>query len=209
MIDDYPVHFEVDYPQELDRLTTFFRLFMIIPIAFVLGTVAGAAASSQIDDGTVTSTATAGGLVVAGPLLMIVFRQKYPRWWFNWNLELARFSSRVGAYLFLLTDRYPSTDEQQGVRLEIAYPDVPRELNRWLPLIKWLLAFPHVVVLCFLWLLTIPVVVLAWFAILVSGRYPRPLFDFVTGVFRWSWRVVAYSCILTTDRYPPFSLAGS
>ncbi len=207
MSDDYPVRFEVDYPQELDRLTTFFRLFMILPIAFVLGTVAGAAASSQIDDGTVTSTATAGGLVVAGPLLMIVFRQKYPRWWFNWNLELARFSSRVGAYLFLLTDRYPSTDEEQGVRLEIAYPDVPRELNRWLPLVKWLLAFPHAVVLCFLWLVTIPVAVIAWFAIVVSGRYPRPLFNFVTGVFRWSWRVVAYSCILTTDRYPPFSLA--
>ncbi len=206
MSDAYPVRFQVDYPQELDRVTTFFRLLLAVPIAIVLGTVAGGV-SSQVDDGTVARTATAGGLLVAGPLLMIVFRQKYPRWWFNWNLELARFVSRVDAYLFLLTDRYPSTDEEQAVHLDVDYPDVKQDLNRWLPLIKWFLAIPHVVLLCFLWLATLVVVVIAWFAILISGKYPRPLFDFVEGVMRWTWRVVAYACILTTDRYPPFSLA--
>ncbi len=202
----YPLRFDVDYPdRELDRITTLFRIFMIIPIAIVLGTIAGTVATSQIDDGTASSAAAGGGLLVGAPLLMILFRQKYPRWWFDWNRELLRFISRVDAYLFLLTDKYPSTDEEQDVHLEIDYPDAKVDLNRWMPLVKWLLAIPHVFILCFLWLAVLFVVIIAWFAILFTGRYPRTLFDFVVGVMRWSWRVVAYACILTTDRYPPFS----
>ena len=148
----------------------------------------------------------AGGLLFAGPLLMILFREKYPRWWFDWNLELTRFSSRVTLYAALLDDRYPSTDEQQALHLDIAYPDVPEDLNRWLPLVKWLLAIPHYIVLFFLGIAAFVSVVIAWFAILFTGRYPRGLFDFVVGVGRWSVRVAAYAFLLTTDRYPPFSL---
>ena len=152
------------------------------------------------------AAAGSGGVLFLAPLLMIVFRQKYPRWWFDWNLEVTRFSSRVGNYLALLDDRYPSTDEQQSLRLDLRYPDVPNDLNRWLPLVKWFLAIPHYIVLFFLVLAAIVCVVIAWFAILFTGRYPRALFDFVVGVERWGLRVAAYSLLLTTDRYPPFSL---
>jgi hypothetical protein len=201
--DDYPVRFDVDYPEKLDQLTTAFRIVMIIPIAIVLLMVSGAAMNSEAGEG---AKSVGGGLLIAGPLLMILFRQKYPRWWFDWNLELLRFTARVESYFFLLTDQYPSTDEGQAVHLDIDYPDVERDLNRWLPLVKWLLAIPHVIVLAFLWLATLVVVFVAWFAILFTGRYPRGLFDFVVGVMRWTWRAVAYALVLTTDRYPPFRL---
>src|SRR4051794_21681216 len=207
---DYPAALDVDYPDRpLNRLTTFFRFLTIIPIAIVLSAVSGA---TQIYSGGNTgSHATvivvgAGGVLVAGPLLMILFRQKYPRWWFDWNLELTRFSTRVSAYAALLDDRYPSTDEQQAVRLDIRYPDVPNELNRWLPLVKGLMAIPHYIVLTFLGFAALLSIVIAWFAILFTGRYPRGLFDFVVGVGRWALRVAAYAFLLTTDRYPPFSL---
>ncbi|MEA2407584.1 MAG: hypothetical protein QOE69_1703, partial [Thermoleophilaceae bacterium] len=146
-------------------------------------------------------------VLVFGPLLMILFRQKYPRWWFDWNLQLSRFMSRVGVYLALMDDRYPSTEEQQAVHLDFDYPDAARDLNRWLPLVKWLLAIPHYIALFFLSLAMIVVVILAWFAILFTGRYPRGMFDFVEGVIRWHNRVVGYAFILVTDRYPPFSLS--
>ncbi len=207
--DGYPATFDVEYPDRpLNRLTTFFRVFTIIPIGIVLGTVSGA---NQIyTGGTGASTRTvaigAGGLLFAGPFLMILFRQKYPRWWFDWNLELARFSSRVTIYAALLDDRYPSTDEQQSVRLDLRYPDVPNDLNRWMPIVKVFAAIPHFIVLFFLGLAAFVSVVIAWFAILFTGRYPRSLFDFVVGVERWGVRVVAYAFLLTTDRYPPFSL---
>lgn len=201
----YPVQLDVDYPDRpLNRLTTFFRVFTIIPIAIVLAMVSG---STQSYSGATTTLAIgAGGLLFGGPLLMILFREKYPRWWFDWNLELLRFSSRVTLYGVLLDDRYPSTDEQQSLHLDIAYPDVPAELNRWLPLVKWFLAIPHYIVLAFLGLAAFVCVVIAWFAILFTGRYPRGLFDFVVGVGRWGTRVTAYAFLLTTDRYPPFSL---
>jgi uncharacterized protein DUF4389 len=205
----YPVQFDVDYPdRDLNRLTTAFRIFMVIPIAIVLGTLEGGGYSwsDNAGDQWHWGAATAG-LLFFGPLLMILFRQKYPRWWFDWNRELLRFENRVGVYLALLDDRYPSTDEQQSVRLELQYPDAERDLNRWLPLVKWLLAIPHYIVLFFLWIAAILTVIFAWFAILFTGRYPRGLFDFVVGVGRWTNRVTAYALILVTDEYPPFRLA--
>ena len=205
MDETYPLTYSVDYPdRELNRLTTFFRIFTIIPIAIVLGAVAHASYGGWNDQG--TTYAAAGGLLIAGPLLMILFRKKYPRWWFDWNRELLRFSNRVAIYLALLNDQYPSTDEQQSLHLEIAYPDAARELNRWLPLVKWFLAIPHYVVLFFLYIGAFFAVIFAWFAILFTGRYPRSIFDFVVGVARWHNRVTAYALILVTDKYPPFSL---
>jgi hypothetical protein len=203
----YPVRFTVDYPDRpLDRLTTGFRIVVAIPILIVLGTVSGGGSWESSYDNTRTTTVAAGGLLFLGPLLMILFRQKYPRWWFDWNLELQRFGNRVGAYLALMDDRYPATDQHQSVHLDYPYPDVPRDLNRWLPLVKWLLAIPHYVVLFFLWIAALVVVVVAWFAILFTGRYPRGMFDFVEGVIRWHNRVFAYAWVLVTDRYPPFRL---
>jgi Domain of unknown function (DUF4389) len=205
MDETYPLTYSVDYPdRELNRLTTFFRIFTIIPIAIVLGTVAHASYGGWNDQG--TTYAAAGGLLVAGPLLMILFRKKYPRWWFDWNRELLRFSNRVAIYLALLNDQYPSTDEQQSLHLEIDYPNVETELGRGMPLIKWLLAIPHYVVLFFLSIGAFFAVIFAWFAILFTGRYPRSIFDFVVGVARWHNRVTAYALILVTDKYPPFSL---
>jgi hypothetical protein len=202
----YPVRFSVDYPErDLNRLTTFFRLFTAIPILIVLGSVSGGTWEGTSEQGR-AAVAGAGGLLFFGPLLLILFRQKYPRWWFDWNCELVRFSNRVGIYIVLMDDRYPSTDDHQSVHLDIDYPDATRDLNRWLPLVKWFLAIPHYVVLFFLYFAVVVVVVIAWFAILFTGRYPRGLFDFAEGVVRWHNRVVGYALLLVTDRYPPFSL---
>jgi hypothetical protein len=138
---------------------------------------------------------------------MILFRQKYPRWWFDWNLQLLRFASRIGIYLALMDDRYPSTDEQQSVHLDFPYPDVEVDLDRGMPLVKWLLAIPHYIVLFFLTIAAFFAVVGAWFAILFTGRYPRGVFEFVEGVIRWHNRVVGYAFTLVTDKYPPFRFA--
>jgi hypothetical protein len=203
----YPVQFSVDYPdRSLDRLTTFFRLFAAIPILIVLGGVSGGTWQWTSDGRTTAVAAGAGGLLAFAPLLMILFRQKYPRWWFDWNLELLRFSNRVSVYLALMDDRYPATDEDQSVHLDYPYPDVPRDLNRWLPLVKWFLAIPHYIVLAFLGIGAVVAVILAWFAILFTGQYPKGMFDFVEGVIRWYDRVIAYAGVLVTDRYPPFRL---
>ena len=186
----YPVQFAVEYPdRDLNRLTTGFRLIVAIPILIVAAAVGGTRS-----------------VLTLPTLLLIVFRQKYPRWWYDWNLELLRFSNRIGAYLALMDDRYPSTDERQAVTLEFAYPDAKQELNRWLPLVKWLLAIPHYIVLFLLYIAVLVVVILAWFAILFTGRYPRGMFDFVEGVIRWHNRVVGYAFVLVTDQYPPFRL---
>jgi hypothetical protein len=204
----YPVHFTVDYPDRpLNRLTSALRIFAAVPILAVLVVVSGHGLGWS--RGGQDAAVGAGGLLFLGPLLMIVFRRKYPRWWFDWNLELQRFTSRVVVYLALMDDRYPSTDEQQAVHLDYVYPDAARDLNRWAPLVKWLFAIPHFFVLFFLWVATFFVVVAAWFAILFTGRYPRRMFDFVEGVMRWDQRVIAYALVLTTDRYPPFSLAAA
>ena len=206
MVVSYPVQFDVDFPaRPLDRLTTAFRIFVAIPILIVLGTLSGE--TLHVSNQTTTyMLASGGGLLVLPLVLMILFRQKYPRWWFDWNLNLLRFSNRVMAYLALLDDRYPSTDEEQAVHLTFPYPDV-RQMNRWLPLIKWLLAVPHYVVLFFLGIGAVAVVIVAWFAILFTGTYPRNLFDFVVGVLRWGNRVTGYAFALVTDQYPPFRLS--
>jgi hypothetical protein len=207
----YPVEFSVEYPdRDLDRLTTAFRIIVAIPIIIVLGTLGSGEWSGGWSDGspgTGTWVAGSGAAIVFFPaLLMIVFRQKYPRWWFDWNLELMRFENRVGVYLGLMDDKYPSTDERQSVTLEFAYPDAKQGLNRWLPLVKWFLAIPHYIVLFFLAIAAIVCVIIAWFAIVFTGRYPRGLFDFVVGVMRWGNRVTAYAFVLVTDQYPPFRL---
>jgi len=203
----YPVEYSVEYPdRDLNRLTTAFRLIWVIPIAIVLATLSGEHAAGYEYGQYWHSGAALGGGLFLGPLLMILFRQKYPRWWFDWNLELLRFVNRVGTYFALMSDRYPSTDEHQWVELDFPYPDAQRDLNRWLPLVKWLLAIPHYIVLAFLYFAAMIVLLVAWFAILFTGRYPRGIFDFVEGVIRWHNRVVGYAFILVTDRYPPFSL---
>ena len=201
----FPAVLEIDYPDRgLDRLTTFFRPFTVIPIAILLGLVT----KSTVRSGSANYVVGSGGIVFLATVLMLLFRRKYPRWWFDWNLALTRFGARVWAYLALLRDEYPSTDDEQAVHIAIAYPVAMRDLNRWLPLIKWFLAIPHYVVLCFLCVAACVCVIIAWFAILFTGRYPRGMFDFVEGVVRWGQRVVAYAFTLVTDKYPPFSLAA-
>jgi hypothetical protein len=209
----YAARLEIDYPDRLDRLTTAFRVFLIIPIAIVLSLVSAYAASTTViyQSGEIVEKTTSSGGGIAGGLfvataLMILFRQRYPRWWFDFLLHFNRFASRIGAYLALLTDRYPSTEDEQSVHLDLDYPDARADLNRWLPLVKWLLALPHYIVLLFLGIGVVVAVVIAWFAILFTGRYPRPLFDYVVGVGRWALRVQAYAYLLLTDTYPPFSL---
>jgi Domain of unknown function (DUF4389) len=207
--DEYPVQFSVEYPdRDLDRGTTAFRIIVAIPILILLAAIEGGGGWGGANGGNGAWVAAGGGGTLVFPvLLMIVFRQKYPRWWYDWNLELLRFENRVGVYLGLMDDRYPSTDERQSVSLEFPYPDAKQDLNRWLPLVKWLLAIPHYIVLIFLGLAAIVCVIIAWFAILFTGRYPRGLFDFVVGVMRWGNRVSAYAFVLVTDRYPPFRLS--
>ena len=210
----YAARLDVDYPKTLDRLSTAFRIFWIIPIAIVLGALSAAATSSVTvitDTGQVVTqvSRTGGGIaggLFAATLLMILFRRRYPRWWFDFALQFNRFGARVAAYAALLTDRYPSTVDEQSVHLDLDYPDAERDLSRWLPLVKWLLVIPHLIVLAFLFLGAFIAVILAWFAILFTGRYPRGLFDYVVGVARWALRVSAYATLLITDRYPPFRL---
>lgn len=211
----YPARLEIDYPDRLDRLTTFFRLIWAIPIVIILAliTANGTETVEVVDEsGRMMSEVSTTGFGIAGGLflataLMIVFRERYPRWWYDFARELTRFENRVGAYLALLTDRYPSTVEEQSVHLDFDYPDVERDLNRYLPLVKWLLAIPHYIMLFFLVIGAVLAIIVAWFAILFTGRYPRSLFDYVVGVGRWALRVQAYAFLLVTDRYPPFSLA--
>jgi hypothetical protein len=213
---EYSARLTIDYPDKLDKLTTFFRIIWIIPIAIILAlvsrtgeTITNTIFLNQAGEVVKRTRETAGGLatgLVVATALMIIFRQRYPRWWFDFSRELTRFGARVGAYLFLLTDQYPSTVDEQSVHLEIDYPDVKGNLNRWMPIVKWLLAIPHYIVLLFLFIAAFFAVIFAWFAILLTGQYPRSLFDFIVGVGRWGLRVNAYAFLLVTDRYPPFSL---
>jgi hypothetical protein len=213
---EYAARLEIDYPEKLDRLTTFFRIIWIIPIAIILGLISGAGETvtntvilNEAGEVVKTTRDTAGGLasgLTLATALMIIFRQRYPRWWFDFSRELTCFGARVVAYAVLLTDQYPSTVEEQSVHLEIDYPDVENDLNRWMPIVKWLLAIPHYIALFFLAIAAFLAAVIAWFAILATGQYPRWLFDFIVGVGRWGLRVDAYAFLLVTDQYPPFSL---
>jgi hypothetical protein len=200
---------DIDYPPTLDRLTTFLRIVWVIPIFAILALLTATGGDAFAKEAGNDMTKSGGGISVglfAATALMILFRQRYPRWWFDFALELNRFSTRVGAYMFLLTDRYPSTVEEQSVHLNVTYPDVKRDLDRSMPLIKWLLAVPHYFVLFALILAALGATIVAWFAVLFTGTYPKNLFDFVVGVGRWSLRVNAYAFLLVTDEYPPFSL---
>jgi hypothetical protein len=200
---EYPVLLDIEYPdRELNWVTTFLRPIVVVPIAVVLSLLSGPSAHASSDE----YWFAAGGILVVPTMLLLVFRRQYPGWWFDWNHELTRFATRVSAFLALLRDEYTSTYEEQAVHLTIPYPDTA-ELSRWLPLIKWVLAIPHYIMLAFLAIAAIACVIVAWFAILFTGRYPRRLFEFVVGVFRWWLRVTAYALLLTTDRYPPFRLA--
>ena len=206
----YAARLTVDYPERLDRLTTLLRLIWIIPIGIIYSLLTSTGNETVVNSAGQQVTRSSGGITSAlflATMLMIVFRLRYPRWWFDFARELSRFGARFGAYLFLLTDRYPSTVDEQAVHLDFDYPDVEHDLNRWLPLVKWLLAIPHYIVLVILAFFAFFAVVVAWVAILFTGRYPRGLFEFVVGVGRWSLRVYAYAFLLVTDRYPPFSLS--
>jgi Domain of unknown function (DUF4389) len=200
----YPVTFSVDYPErQLNRVSTFFRIFAVIPIAILIALLPGGSIGSY-EYGVAAST---GSLIFVPIVLMLLIQKKYPRWWYDWNLEFLRFSNRIGVYLALMDDRYPSTDERQAVQLDFPYPDA-EQLSRGLPLIKWFLAIPHYVVLFFLFIGVFFAVIGAWFAILFTGRYPRGIFDFVEGTIRWHNRVVGYAFSLVTDEYPPFRLSA-
>ncbi|APV43981.1 hypothetical protein Dform_00626 [Dehalogenimonas formicexedens] len=184
----YPATLSIDYPEKArDRVSVAFRLLLMIPIAIIVSILRGST------------------LFIAA-LLMILFRQKYPRWWFDWNLNLTRFNTRVMSFVALLRDEYPSTDEEQSVHLDLVYPDAKQDLGQGMPLVKWFLAIPHYFILVFLGLAAVVCAIISWFAILFTGKMPRSLFDFILGVMRWALRVSAYAFLLITDKYPPFSL---
>jgi hypothetical protein len=213
----HPARLEIDYPEgRQDTLSTLFRFIWVIPVTIILSLItdAGQTVTYRVflnESGEVIRRTrdAAGGLasgLATATALMIIFRQMYPRWWFDFALQLTRFGYRVGAYSLLLTDKYPSTVEEQSIHLELDYPDVPKDLNRFMPIVKWLLAIPHYIALAFLAVGVVVVTIYAWFSILFTGNYPRGVFDFVVGVGRWALRVNAYAFLLITDRYPEFSL---
>lgn len=205
----FPATVTIDYSKKHDRITTLFRVFYAIPALILTSLISGSESETVMSESGKEIASKSGGITAGlfvATALMILFRQRYPRWWFDFSLELNRFSTRVTAYLLLMTDAYPSTVEQQSVHLHVEYPDVKKDLNRWLPLVKWLLAVPHYFVLSFLIFGAVVSTIVAWFSILFTGSYPKDLFDFVEGVVRWGLRVNAYAFLLTTDKYPPFSL---
>jgi hypothetical protein len=201
---NYPLTLSVDYPERnLDRVSTAFRIIAIIPIAILAAIIEG----GSFTTGSGARYVGGGiGILFIPVVLMLLFRKKYPRWWYDWNLQLTRFSNRILVYLALMDDRYPSTDEEQALHLDFPYPDAEHDLSQGLPIVKWLLAIPHYIVLIFLTIGALFAAIFAWFAILVTGRYPRSVFDYIEGVIRWHNRVGAYAFLLVTDRYPPFSL---
>jgi len=187
LANDYPAQFDVEYTESRNRVTALFRIILAIPVLILSSLVSSAVSYLSL-----------------GVALMLLFRGRYPRPWFDWYLYVSQFTNRVYAYDGLLTDEYPSTTDRQRVTTEAQLDEA--SLSRWMPLVKWFLAIPHYIVLALLFLAVSVVLFLAWFIILITGRFPRGLFNFVVGVMRWGWRVNAYVALLSTDRYPPFSL---
>ncbi len=180
----------------------------MIPIYLLYLALTGASYSTSSSGDSTQLAAAGAGLLILAPLLMILFRKKYPAWWAEWNRQLLRFSNRIAVYLYLMDDTYPSTDDEQAVHLNFENPNAERDLMRGMPLVKWFLAIPHYIVLFFLGIAAVFCIFFSWFAILFTGRYPRSLFEFVEGVMRWGNRVAAYAFILITDDYPPFRLSA-
>ena len=204
-MNNHPVKLNIDYNEKSNRLTVAFRIFLAIPIFIILALLSPNGENEIFNDS--SARVMSVGLVFLPTLLMILFRQKYPKWWYDWNVALTKFSMRVASYLLFLRDEYPSTDEEQSVHIDIPYPDVKKDLNRWMPLIKWLLVLPHIIIFAFLIIAVVFCSILVWFIILLTGTYPKGIFDFVVGTLRWTLRVGAYALLLTTDQYPPFSLS--
>ncbi len=182
-----------------NRLTAFFRIFCALPVFVILVLLSGFHSKDV--------QWVAPGILFLPTILAILFRKKYPRWWFDWNCALTKFSLRVMAFALLLRDEIPALEDDQSVMVELAYPDALKDLSRGMPLVKWFLAIPHIVILIFLFAAVVIMTVAAWFAILFTGRYPAKIHGFVVGVVRWGLRVNAYAFLLITDRYPPFTLA--
>jgi len=205
-MENYPVSLSIEYSEKSNRLTVLFRFILAIPIMIIIGLLTYSSYESGQASEDVERVYSVGVLFFP-VLLMIVFRRKYPRWWFDWNLALSKFSMRVSAYLLFLRDDYPSTDEEQAVTLKIDYPDVENDLNQWLPLVKWFLAIPHYICLAFIFIGVVLITILAWFIVIITGNYPKGMFNFVVGFLRWCLRVEAYAVFLTTDKYPPFRIS--
>lgn len=184
----YPLRFDVEYPERLSRLLIFVKWLLAIPhfiVLYFLGIIAE--------------------LFLLIGFFAILFTKKYPKGLFDFVVNVYRWNANAVAYTALMRDEYPPFSWDAGqypVTFEVDYPE---ELNRWLPLIKWLLAIPHMVVLFFLYIVALVLWVLAWFAILITGRFPRGMFDFMVGAMRWQYRVTAYAYLMR-DEYPPFSM---
>ena len=181
------LEYDVAYPERLSRWRIFVKWLLAIPHYFVLYFV-GLAAS----------------VVAVIAFFAILITGRYPRGMWDFSMLYLRWYANLNAYAVMLQrDEYPPFgDGPYPVRVHLDYPET---LSRWKIFVKWLLAIPHYLVLSVLGIALAFVVFVAFFAILITGKYHRGMFDFVAGVTRWTMRVNAY-VLLLTDRYPPFSM---
>jgi hypothetical protein len=184
----YPVRLDVPYPESHSRWLIFVKWLLAIPHFIILYFLGIAVA-----------------LTTFVAFFAILFTKNYPEGLFKFAVGVQRWSQNMTAYVWLLRDEYPPFSMDTGAYPVVFEADYPTDLNRWLPLVKWLLVLPVAIVGLVVLLLAYVTSIIAWFAILFTGTYPRGLFDFAVGALRWSARVNAYSN-LWTDRYPPFSL---